>query len=40
MKKGVIVTGGAHGIGRQICLDFVRDGYNVCFIDINEKGKE
>ena len=40
MKKGVIVTGGAHGIGRQICVDFVREGYNVCFIDINEKGKE
>lgn len=40
MKKGVIVTGGAHGIGRQICIDFVRDGYNVCFIDINEKGRE
>ena len=40
MKKGVIVTGGAHGIGRQICLDFVRDGYQVCFVDINEKGKE
>lgn len=40
MKKGVIVTGGAHGIGRQICLDFVRNGYNVCFIDINETGKE
>ena len=40
MKKGVIVTGGAHGIGRQICLDFVKAGYQVCFIDINENGKE
>ena len=40
MKKGVIVTGGAHGIGRQICLDFTKNGYQVCFIDINEKGKD
>ena len=40
MKKGVIVTGGAHGIGRQICLDFIKEGFVVCFMDINEKGKE
>lgn len=37
MQKGVIVTGGAHGIGKQICLDFLSAGYNVCFIDIDEK---
>ena len=41
MKKGVIVTGGAHGIGKQICIDFVKQGYVVCFIDINENyGRE
>ncbi|MDY4252762.1 SDR family oxidoreductase [Clostridium sp.] len=37
MQKGVIVTGGAHGIGKQICLDFLSAGYNVCFMDIDEK---
>lgn len=40
MKKGVIVTGGAHGIGRQICADFIDHGYAVCFMDINESGKD
>ena len=37
MQKGVIVTGGAHGIGKQICLDFLSARYNVCFMDIDEK---
>lgn len=37
MQKGVIVTGGAHGIGKQICLDFLSTRYNVCFMDIDEK---
>lgn len=37
MVKGVLVTAGAHGIGRQICLDFVEASYEVCFIDINEE---
>lgn len=36
LNKGVLVTGGAHGIGKQICLDFINQGANVCFIDINE----
>jgi len=36
MNRGVIVTGGGHGIGKQICLDFVKDGDRVCFIDIDE----
>jgi len=37
MNRGVVVTGGGHGIGRQICLDFIRAGDKVCFIDIDEK---
>lgn len=37
MQRGVIVTGGGHGIGKQICLDFLEVGYKVCFIDIDEK---
>lgn len=41
MKQGIIVTGGAHGIGKQICKAFIDNGYQVCFIDTNEKlGKE
>lgn len=36
---GVIVTGGAHGIGKGIVEEFVKEGAYVCFIDINEKGK-
>lgn len=37
MKKGVIVTGGGHGIGKQICLDFLAQGNQVCFIDIDKE---
>ncbi len=37
MNRGVIVTGGAHGIGKQICLDFLQAGDKVCFIDIDEE---
>ena len=35
MQRGILITGGAHGIGKQICLDFLRLGGNVCFIYIN-----
>jgi len=38
MNRGVIVTGGGHGIGKQICLDFLEAGDKVCFIDIDEAG--
>lgn len=37
MKRGIIVTGGGHGIGKQICEDFIQAGDKVCFIDIDEK---
>ncbi|NLL76427.1 MAG: SDR family oxidoreductase [Clostridiales bacterium] len=37
MNRGIVVTGGGHGIGKQICLDFVQAGDLVCFIDIDEK---
>lgn len=36
MQRGIIVTGGGHGIGKQICLDFLKVGDLVCFIDINK----
>jgi len=37
MNRGIVVTGGGHGIGKQICMDFIRAGDKVCFIDIDEK---
>ena len=37
MKKGVIITGGGRGIGKQICLDFLAQSYQVCFIDIDKE---
>lgn len=35
MKKGVIITGGSHGIGHQMCLDFLAANYQVTMIDLN-----
>ncbi|MFT4008048.1 MAG: SDR family NAD(P)-dependent oxidoreductase [Lacrimispora sp.] len=37
MNRGIVVTGGGHGIGKQICLDFIKAGDQVCFIDIDKK---
>jgi len=37
MNRGIIVTGGGHGIGKQICIDFIKAGDKVCFIDIDDK---
>ncbi|MCX8074577.1 MAG: 3-oxoacyl-ACP reductase FabG [Clostridia bacterium] len=39
MKNTVLVTGGAKGIGKQICIDFARSGYNVC-VNYNTSEKE
>ncbi len=33
--KNAIVTGGARGIGREIVMDFLREGASVAFIDLN-----
>lgn len=40
MNRGVVVTGGGNGIGKQICLDFIKAGDKVCFIDIDEKSTD
>ena len=34
--KVVVVTGGAHGIGKCICEEFEKAGANVCVIDLRE----
>jgi len=33
--KKAVVTGGARGIGREIVLDFLREGASVLYIDLN-----
>jgi 3-oxoacyl-[acyl-carrier protein] reductase len=33
--KKAIVTGGARGIGKEIVMDFLREGASVAFIDLN-----
>lgn len=38
-NMGVVVTGGAHGIGKEIVKEFVKKGAYVCFVDIDEDGK-
>lgn len=35
-KKVAIVTGGSHGIGKQIVIDLMNHGYAVSVIDINK----
>ena len=34
---GVVVTGGGHGIGKAVIEEFVREGAQICFVDINEE---
>ena len=36
--KVVVVTGGAHGIGKCICEEFEKAGAKVCVIDLLENG--
>lgn len=35
-NKVVVVTGGAHGIGKCICEEFEKYGAKVCIIDVND----
>lgn len=35
-EKVVVVTGGAHGIGKVICEEFKKAGAAACVIDIQE----
>ena len=37
MQKGILITGGGHGIGKQICRVFLEAGAQVCFIDLIKK---
>lgn len=38
--RNAVVTGGASGIGRGICLRLARDGANVAILDLNLPGAE
>jgi 2-hydroxycyclohexanecarboxyl-CoA dehydrogenase len=38
--KNAVVTGGASGIGRGICLRLARDGADVAILDINHAGAQ
>jgi 2-hydroxycyclohexanecarboxyl-CoA dehydrogenase len=38
--KNAVVTGGASGIGRGICLRLARDGANIAILDLDSAGAE
>ncbi|PCJ60965.1 MAG: D-beta-hydroxybutyrate dehydrogenase [Planctomycetota bacterium] len=37
MKKSILVTGGASGIGKSVALEFAKNDYDVIISDINEQ---
>jgi NAD(P)-dependent dehydrogenase (short-subunit alcohol dehydrogenase family) len=37
MQKGILVTGGGNGIGKQICQDFLETGAQVFFMDLDKE---
>jgi len=39
-RKNAIVTGGASGLGRAICLRLARKGYCIAICDLNDAGSE
>lgn len=42
MKKTVVITGAAKGIGRQLAIEFANNGYNVCanYLNSEKQAKE
>ena len=39
INKGVLITGGSRGIGRELCITFARNGYNVITTYHNSQDK-
>jgi len=39
-NKVALVTGGASGIGKQVCLDLAKEGVKISIIDINLEGAQ
>lgn len=39
-NQNVLITGGAHGLGRELAFRFAREGANIVLVDINETNNE